>query len=92
MNDYQSSYDELLDKIDQPLMYISRLRNIVLETFKSVRKINPPFMQDLFEVKENKYNLRGGILLDQIKVCTERYRNHTIRYQVPVCGILYHPT
>ena len=81
LNDYQSSYDELLDKIDQPLMYISRFRNIVLETFKSVNKINPPFMQDLFEVKENKYNLRGGILLDQPKVCTERYGIHTIRYQ-----------
>ena len=55
--------------------------NIVLETFKSVNKINPPFMQDLFEVKENKYNLRGGILLDQPKVCTERYGIHTIKYQ-----------
>ena len=63
-NDYQSSYDELLDKIDQPLMYVSRLRNIVLETLKNVHKINPSFMQDLFEEKENKYNLRGGILLD----------------------------
>ena len=81
LNDYQSSYDELLDKIDQPLMYISRLRNIVLETFKSVNKINTSFMQDLFEVKENKYNLRGGILLDQPKVRTERYGIHTIRYQ-----------
>ena len=92
LNDYQSSYDELLDKIDQPLMYISRLRNIVMETFKSVNKINPPFMQDLFEVKENKYNLRGGILLDQPKFCTERYGIHTIGYQVPDCGVLYHPT
>ena len=62
-------------------MYISRLRNIVLETFKCVHKINPPFMQGLFEVKENKYNLRGGMLLDQPKVCTERYGIHTIRYQ-----------
>ena len=76
-----NDYDELLDKIDQPLMYISRLKNIVLETFKSVHKINPPFMQDLLEVKENEYNLRGGILLDQPKVCTERHGIHTIRYQ-----------
>ena len=45
-----------LDKIDQPLMYISRLRHIVLETFKSVHEINPPIMQDLFKVKENKCN------------------------------------
>ena len=62
-------------------MYISRVRNIVLETSKSVKKINSPFVQDLFEVKENKYNLRGGILLDQPKVCTEIYGIHTIRYQ-----------
>ena len=47
-----------LDKIDQPLMYIysSRLRHIVLETFKSVHEITPPIMQDLFTVKENKGN------------------------------------
>ena len=53
-----NDFDELLDKIDQPLIYIYiyRLRNIVLETFKSVKKINPPFMKGLFEVKENKYN------------------------------------
>ena len=38
-------------------------------------------MQDLFEVKENKYNLRGGILLDQLKVYIERYGIHIIRYQ-----------
>ena len=42
-HDYQSRYDELLDKIDQPLMYMSRLRNIVLETFKSVHKNQPSF-------------------------------------------------
>ena len=67
LSDYQSSYDEYLDKIDEPLMYIPRRRNIVLEIFKSVHKINHPFMQDLFVIKGIKYNSRGGVLLDQSK-------------------------
>ena len=46
-------------------MYMPWLRNIILETFKSVHT------QDWLEVKENKYNLRGGTLLDQHKVTTE---------------------
>ena len=60
LNVYQSSYDELLDKIDQPLIY--------------------------------KYNLWGGIPLDQLKVCTKRYGIHTIRYQGARLWNSLHPT
>ena len=40
LNDYKSTYEELLMKAGQPLMFISRLKTIALETFKSVNKLN----------------------------------------------------
>ena len=56
LNDNESTYDDILPKTGQSLMYTYRLRSIVLETFKSVSKLNPSFLHDLFHVKDNVYN------------------------------------
>ena len=81
LNDYTSSYEELLVKSGQPLLFISRLRAIVLETYKSVNRLNPSFLHDLFLVNQNGYNLRSGISLDQPRVRTEKYGIQSVRYQ-----------
>ena len=76
----------------QSLMYISRFTNIILETSKSVLKINPYFMLYLYEVMDNKYNLRGGTLLGYPRVKTEIYGVHAVSYQGVRQWTFYHPT
>ena len=48
MNDYESSYQDLLIKSGQPLMFVSRLRSIACEVYKSIHKLNPSFLHDQF--------------------------------------------
>ena len=88
LNDYESTYDDILQNTGQSLMYTYRLRSIVLETFKSVSKLNPSFLHDLFHVKDSVYNLRGGKLLDQARVNTKLWYSHC-DIKRPTYGIPY---
>ena len=35
-------------------MSVNRLRNLCTETYKTINKLNPEFMNNTFKVKENK--------------------------------------
>ena len=39
LNDYMSSYSDMLEVIKRPALYISRIKSIANETFKSVKRI-----------------------------------------------------
>ena len=62
-------------------MFISRLRTIVIETYKSINKLNPAFLHDLFVKKCTGHDLRGAISLNQPKYDTVKYGFNSIRYQ-----------
>ena len=47
--DYESSYDRLLDRENTTKLAISRLRILILEVFKSIHRLNPKCISDLFE-------------------------------------------
>ena len=47
-NDHTSSYNDLLLKSDRCMMLISRQRALCIEIFKTVNKLNPPFVQIKF--------------------------------------------
>ena len=80
-NDYESNYNDLLEKVGRPLLYVARLRSLALETYKSIHKQNPPFLHDLFLIKESNYNLRHENQAIQPKVRTEKYGLNSFRYQ-----------
>ena len=56
--DFQSSYDLLLSKAGMPTLETACLRGIVTEVYKSLHKLLPPFMWNMFEVKKHSYNLQ----------------------------------
>ena len=43
LNDYTSSYSEMLEVVKRPMLYISRIKDIAIETFKSVKGLNPKY-------------------------------------------------
>ena len=60
--DYDSSYKALLEKAGFS-SFLSKLRFILLEVFKFLKKINPQSMNNLFEVKQYDHYLRDGTRL-----------------------------
>ena len=46
-----SSYEDLLRKAGKNFMHVSRLRSLCIEIHKTMKKQNPTFMQDIFQVK-----------------------------------------
>ena len=80
-NDYESNNDTLLQRSGRPLLYVSRLRAVALETNKTINKQNPQFLQDLYVPKENHYDLRNGSQVIQPKVRTKKNGLIFFRYQ-----------
>ena len=57
-NDYSISYEGLLEKAGKVKMNVYRLRNLCVEIYKTINKLNPEFMNNIFKVKENKRLVR----------------------------------
>ena len=57
-NDYSISYEDLLEKAGKVKMSVSRLRNLCVEIYRTINKLNPEFMNNIFKVKENKRLVR----------------------------------
>ena len=51
-NDYQSSYETLLQKSKTTTMEIKRLRTLAIEVYKTLNDLNPEFMKELFHNSE----------------------------------------
>ena len=57
-NDYSISYEGLLEKAGKVKMNVYRLRNLCVEIYKTINKLNPEFMNNIFKAKENKRVVR----------------------------------
>ena len=56
--DYSISYGGLLEKAGKVKMSVNRLRNLCVEIYKTINKLNPEFMNNIFKVKENNRLVR----------------------------------
>ena len=67
--DYNSSYEELLQKAKVPFLQIRRMRTMALETYKIINKLAPVCLHDLVHMKSSKYSFRYNNILEipQIK-------------------------
>ena len=70
LNDYISSYRDLLDKVFKPTLYVARIKAIAIEAYKCYVNENPPYINAMFDSVDKPYNLRGGPLAEQPKVNT----------------------
>ena len=58
LNDFISCYSTLLDKMQSTPLFTQRIRSIACEVFKSLHKLNPKFMHDIFRTSAHDYNTR----------------------------------
>ena len=50
LNDYESSYEDLLKNSGNPSMNLRRTRSLCKEIYKTIKNLNPEFMKNLFKV------------------------------------------
>ena len=62
LNDYVSSSEQLLEKSGKCNMNIRRLRFHCIEIYKALNNLNPSFMKEIFEMR------------NEIRVTSDRYR------------------
>ena len=81
LNDYVSTYRDLLDKVSKPTLYVARLKAIAIEAYKCYVNENPQYINSMFDSVDKPYNLRGGSLAEQPKVNTTSSGLNTFTYQ-----------
>ena len=80
-NDYESSYDTLLKKVNSTTLHLNRLRLIASETFKCIHNLSPEYLQSLVKVKSSTYNFRYSNILETPQVRTTRYGKNSFRFE-----------
>ena len=71
--DYDSSYEDLLQKSKLPSLKIRRIRTIAIETFKIIHRKSPQYLHDLIDIKARSYNFRSKNTAAVPRVRTTRY-------------------
>ena len=51
LNNYDSTYEDLLEKSGYPNMNLRRQRTLCKEIYKTLNKLNPNYMNDIFKIK-----------------------------------------
>ena len=62
--DFNSTYDILLERAGSTTLHLSRLRFLAIETFKIVYGLSPLYLKDFICLKQTSYNFRYTNLLD----------------------------
>ena len=82
LNDYDSSYQELLTKCGKSTINLRNHRSVCIEMFKTLNDINPSFMKELFQLRITNRPVRENYLFNmfvhktnQVKYGTKSLRN-----------------
>ena len=80
-NNFTSSYEALLQKVNMPTLHISRIRLIATETFKILHKLSPVYLQDLVSYKNSVYYFRYENLVNVPSIHTTRFGKLSFCYE-----------
>ena len=77
LNDYLSSYAELLEKFTSVSMENRRLCTMVYEVFKTLNNLNPVFMKDILHYSPNVTHKKHDLYIDTQN--TTKFRNKSLK-------------
>jgi hypothetical protein len=80
-NDYESSYECLLEKARMCSVEVMREKSIITEMYKCLHGIGPKYLSEIFSI--SRTNSRRGPLFVLPRVKTTRYGTHSLRFQGP---------
>ncbi len=58
LEDYESSYEDLLSKCGMSMLEIQRARTLAIEVYKLVHQMTRIYIQEMFNIKITPYDLR----------------------------------
>ena len=80
-----SSYDDLLTKANLTTLHLGRLKMLATEMYKSVHKLNPPYIQDIYTTKTTVTNRRlrrqNNLHIPRVHSTTYIYGLNSLAYQ-----------
>ena len=83
--DFDSSYEELLDKAKIPTLHVRRLRTMALETFKILNNMSPPVLSNLVKLRDNSAcNFRYNNILQVPRIRTTKFGKKSFSYAAAV--------
>ena len=71
--DYNSSFDELLEKYNSYKIHSRNFQKLVTEIFKVKMNLSPEIMKEVFEIVEGPHALRNDLKLKSRKIRSVRY-------------------
>ena len=78
--DYNSSFDELLEKDNSLRIHDRNLQKLVTEIFKVKMNLGPEIMKEVFEIVEGSHALRNELKLKSRKIHSVRYGIETTSF------------
>ena len=75
------SYEELLHLSGKKKIHTQNLLTLMVEVYKCLNNISPPFTWDCFKQKNDPYNLRNTQLLELSKCRTKTYVLNTTLFK-----------
>ena len=82
-NDHTSSYNDLLLKSDKGTMLVARQITLCIEIFKTVKHLNPPFMQNIFKLRSSNYSLRNPNNLAHVRPNQTTFGSNSLTFIAP---------
>jgi len=79
--DFTSCYTTLRNNDDIPLMYVHRIRHLMMEVYKILNKLSPSYLCDMFSLTDSKYDMRNVLRLKLPKYNNVRHGKKTIKFQ-----------
>ena len=71
--DYESTFEELLDRNKSLTIHKKNLQRLMVEIYKTINHLNPAYMWEFFIKKDVPYNLRSNELCKIPSVNSQRY-------------------
>ena len=82
-NDFNSSYEQLLEQTGKTTMLISRLKTLCIEIYKTINRINPTYMQNIFAKSSNRFSSRHPNNLEMPQVNQTNFGIKSLRMLGP---------
>ena len=79
--DFQNNYECLLQIAECKTVHEIHLRFLLCEVYKSQKKLNPEFMQEVYASKTIKFNLRNKVLMSIPKATSQRFGTQSFLFR-----------
>ncbi len=81
LEDYESSYEDLLSKCGMSMLEIQRVRTLAIEVYKSIHQMTPIYIQEMFNIKITPYDLRDPCRTVMPKAKTTTHGLKSLTYE-----------